>query len=83
MLVLIGKVLPAQSVKLVLAAAPIARVGIATILSITLSDNAVAVVSKRERPLPAIATEIAAAPATSPTAKTSIATITSIMLNPA
>src|SRR5690242_13285440 len=80
--VLTGNVVPAQSVTLVLAAAPWARDGMATIFSIVLSANAVAVVSNRDLPLLAMAVESTAAPPTRPKANTTMAIISSIRLNP-
>src|SRR6185312_15236589 len=77
-----GKVVPWQSTILVLAAAPSARDGIATIFSMVLSAIAVAVVSKRDFPLLAIALEITAAPPIRPTARITMAIISSMMLNP-
>lgn len=76
------KVLPAQSVKLGDAAAPVASSGTAMILSIVLSASVADVAPSFGTELVAIAAQINPAAARSPTASTTIAISSSIRLKP-
>ena len=76
------KVFPAQSVVLVMAAAPTALLGIARIFSMVLCAMVAAVVCNLERLLFVVATTITIMPPSSPTASTTMAIISSIKLKP-